>query len=98
MVQMKSIAFVTTSKGRLNHIKETLPLMAAQNPDEIIVVDYGCPDGTGDWVEANFPVVKVVRIDDDPGFCVSRARNRGAAKSACDLICFIDADIKLRLL
>jgi glycosyltransferase involved in cell wall biosynthesis len=92
---MNSVAFVTTSKGRLHHVKQTLPLIAAQNPDEIIVVDYGCPDGTSAWVKCNFPAVKVVRVNDDPGFCLSRARNIGAARSLSELICFIDADIKI---
>lgn len=91
---MKRIAFVTTSKGRLHHIKETVPLMVAQGVAEVIVVDYGCPDKTGDWVEANFPSVKVVRVTDDPVFCVARARNLGAEQSTSDWLVFIDGDVK----
>jgi glycosyltransferase involved in cell wall biosynthesis len=92
-----SIAFVTTCKGRLQHIKETLPLIVAQSPDEVVVVDYACPDRVGDWVEANYPQVKVVRVTDDRGFCVARARNRGAAQTQSPWICFIDADIKIQM-
>src|SRR6476661_4950454 len=91
---VKRIAFVTTSKGRLHHIKETVPLMVAQGAAEVIVVDYSCPDKTGDWVEANFPSVKVVRVTDDPGFSVGRARNLGAAQSTADWMVFIDGDVK----
>ena len=69
--------------------------MVAQQPAELVVVDYGCPDRVGDWVEADHPGVKVVRIDDDPGFCLSRARNMGAASTDTDWICFVDADICL---
>ena len=43
----------------------------------MIVVDYGCPDGTEAWVKQNFPEVKVVKVEDDPGFSISRARNLG---------------------
>ena len=92
---MRSIAFVTTCKGRLHHLKETLPLIVAQAPDEIIVVDYGCPQGTGDWVETHYPGVSVVRVTDDPGFCVARARNLGAARSSSRWVCFIDADVRI---
>ena len=67
-----TIAFVTTCKGRLHHVRETLPLIAQQAPDEIIVVDYGCPDRVGDWVTANVPQARVVRVDDDPGFSLAR--------------------------
>jgi glycosyltransferase involved in cell wall biosynthesis len=90
---MTSIAFVTTCKGRLHHIKQSLPLLIAQGPDEIIVVDYSCPDRVGDWVEEHFPEVRVVRVNDDVGFCVARARNIGASVVRSDCICFIDGDI-----
>lgn len=92
---MTSIAFVTTCKGRLHHLQETLPLLVAQAPDEIIVVDYGCPQGAGDWVEEHHPQVSVVRVTDDPGFCTSRARNLGAARSTSQWVCFIDADVRV---
>jgi hypothetical protein len=75
---MTAVAFITTSKGWLHHIRQTLPLIVAQSPAEIVVVDYACPEQTGDWVEARYGSVKVLRVSDDPGFCVSRARNIGA--------------------
>ena len=74
---MSTIAFVTTCKGRLHHIRQTLPRFLAEKPDEVIVVDYGCPDMAGDWVEENHPAAKVVRVTDDPEFCAARARNMG---------------------
>ena len=92
---MNTIALITTCKGRLHHLRETLPLMAAQGADEVVVVDYGCPDGAGDWVEREFPGVRVVREDDDPGFCLPRARNAGARASSAGWLAFVDADVKL---
>ena len=83
-------------KSRLMHVQRTLPLIVGEAPDEIIFVDYGCPDGSGDWVQAHFPAVKVVRVDDDPGFNRSRARNAGAAASTSDWLCFIDADVMVQ--
>jgi glycosyltransferase involved in cell wall biosynthesis len=90
-----TLAFVTTCKGRLHHLKETLPLMAAQQPDELIVVDYSCPQGAGDWVEANFPQAKVVRVTGEERFNPSRARNAGAAAATSEWLFFVDADIRV---
>src|SRR6185369_6037579 len=86
------VGFVTTCKGRLHHIQRTLPLIVAQLPKEVVVVDYGCPQSVGDWVETHFPNVTVVRVGDDPGFCLSRARNIGARQTSAPWICFTDAD------
>jgi glycosyltransferase involved in cell wall biosynthesis len=92
---MTDVAFITTCKGRLHHIQQTLPLMVAESPAEIVVVDYGCPQRVGDWVAENYPAVTVVRVDDDPGFCVPRARNLGAQRTTSPWLCFIDADVKV---
>lgn len=89
---MNRVAFVTTCKGRLHHLQQTLPRFVAEQPDELIVVDYGCPQGAAAWVKEHFPDVKVVCVDDDPGFSLSRARNLGAAEVTADWICFVDAD------
>lgn len=88
-----SITFITTCKGRRHQLEQTLPKMVAEAPDEIVVVDYGCPDGTGEWVRECFPSIRVVHVDDDPGFIVARARNLGAAAASSRWFCFIDADI-----
>jgi glycosyltransferase involved in cell wall biosynthesis len=85
-----------TCKGRLHHLQKTLPAVVAEAPNEIVVVDYGCPDRSADWVQAHFPAVRVVRVNDDPGFCVARARNIGATNCISPWLCFIDADVIVR--
>lgn len=92
---MTEFAFITTCKGRLHHLQQTLPLLAAQQDSEVIVVDYGCPQKTGNWVEAHYPAVKVVRVTDDEGFSLARARNAGARASSAPWLIFIDADMRL---
>jgi glycosyltransferase involved in cell wall biosynthesis len=87
------LSIITPCKNRLQHLKQTLPLMRLVENAEVIVVDYGCEQGTGDWIAATHPDVKVVRIDDDPIFHVSRARNSGAAQARSEIFCFIDADM-----
>jgi glycosyltransferase involved in cell wall biosynthesis len=90
------VSFITTCKNRLHHLKQTLPWMVKQSNAEVIVVDYGCTQGTRDWVKANYPQVKVVAVDDDAGWNAPRARNLGAAQAKADWLCFIDADILLK--
>jgi glycosyltransferase involved in cell wall biosynthesis len=92
----RRISFVTTCKGRLHHLQQTLPLLAALDHAEVIVVDYGCPQGAGAWVEQHYPAIRVIRISDDPGFNVSRARNAGANAATAPWLCFIDADIVIQ--
>lgn len=92
---MATVTLITISKGRLSHLRETLPAMIAQQADELIVVDYNCPDGTGDWVEKTFPKIRCVRSDDKGPFSASKARNLGAANATGDWLCFVDADIIL---
>lgn len=87
------VSFVTVCKGRLHHIQQTLPLMMAAAPAEIIVVDYRCPQKVGDWVERNHPGVKVLRVTDDEGFNVARARNLGAQLATSPWLFFVDADV-----
>ncbi len=72
-----------------------MPTVLAEMPAEVIVVDYACPQNTAQWVKENHPSVKVVNVTDDPGFCVARGRNLGAAVASSDWLVFIDADIKV---
>ncbi len=91
---MTSIAIITTCKGRLAFLKQTLPRMVATG-FPVTVVDYDCPEGTRDWVRANFPDVNVVAVTDRPVFNHSEARNIGARSSASDALAFVDCDVTL---
>jgi glycosyltransferase involved in cell wall biosynthesis len=89
-----TITYVTTCKGRLHQLEKTLPSITAQPSVTIVVCDYGCPDGTGDWILARFPQVKVVR-GTDAGFNLARARNLGATVAETEWLGFFDADIMI---
>ncbi len=91
------ISFIVTCKDRLEHLKQTLPLMIQQSFSEVIVVDYGCSQGTEQWVTESYPTARVIKVSDDPEFCLARARNFGAAGARSDFVCFIDADSILKI-
>jgi len=92
---MSEITFITTCKSRLDFLRRSLPLMAAQPGAEVVVVDYDCPEGTAKWVNEHFPQVRLVSVRNAPVFNVSRARNLGAQAAAGRWLCFIDADVLL---
>lgn len=86
-------SIITTCKGRLEHLRRTLPVFLSFPDTETVVVDYGCPQQTAEVVKAEFPAAKLVKVNDDPGFNVGRARNLGAAKASGDVLLFFDADM-----
>lgn len=91
-----NFSMITTCKGRLDHLKQTLLLMVQAKPDEIIVVDFDCPDGTRHWIHDNYPTVQVVEIDEAPFFNGAYARNLGAKAASHEWLCFVDADVKVK--
>ena len=91
MTNKPTITFVTVCKARLAHLMQSLPAAAAQAP--CVVVDYACPEATGNWVRANHPAVTVVGIGTTGRFSVAAGRNAGAAAAATDWLCFLDADV-----
>lgn len=95
-MSMDKISIITFSKGRLHHLKRTLPFMLEQRHDELIVVDYACPDGTADWVEnVHRYKAKTVRAEPEkvgPHINRAHARNMGAVAAAGDYLIFFDSD------
>ena len=91
----RTFSIITTCKGRLDHLKATLPKMVAQGANEVIVVDFSCPEKTGEWVAANFPSVRVVSVTGQEHFSNWKARNAGASVASSDVLLFVDADTLL---
>lgn len=102
-----SISLVTTCKGRLAYLKESLPTwLALDYPNfDIIVVDYDCPDSTADFIKRNKDTfldsskakdIQVVKVEDKPFFNLNDARNRGVSHSNAELVFMVDADIHLK--
>lgn len=89
---MTACSIVVTCKGRLEHLKRSLPAMLRQ-ATEVVVVDFDCPDATSAWVAGHHPAARVVKVGAAPIFNAARARNLGAAAARGDWLFFIDADI-----
>lgn len=92
---MPEISFITTCMGRLDHLRKSLPTWVAQPDCEVVVVDFSCPERSGDWVDATFPGVKVVRVTGQSHFNLSKGRNAGASVASGRWLCMVDADVML---
>lgn len=93
-IALADLSFIVPCMGRLAHLQQTLPLLLALTPATVIVVDYSCPDASGDWVDAHCPAARVVRVQGAATFNLAAARNAGAAAATGGWLCFIDADVE----
>jgi glycosyltransferase involved in cell wall biosynthesis len=92
MDALKKLSIITTCKDRLEHLKISLPLFLGQSNAEVIVVDYGCVQGTSSFMKENYPDVKVVKVENISRFNLAKARNIGAANALNEVLVFCDAD------
>ena len=95
----EKVSIIITCKGRLEHLKQTLPYTLAQTYDniEIIIVDYNCPDGAQKWIQENISDTRVKTICANVlsnEWSLSAARNLGYKHSSGDILFFLDADAK----
>lgn len=74
------------------HISNTLLPLITNNGLDIIVVDNGSTDKTADI--ARQLGVKVINF---PSGSIAAVRNRGVKASICDVLIFIDADVRVTL-
>lgn len=93
---MAPLSVIVTCKGRLEHLRRTLPALVRNLAGaQIILVDYDCPQHAGDWAAVNAPDVEVVRVTDRPIFNLAKARNLGAARATAPWLLFTDADVEV---
>ena len=94
---LPSVSIITTCKGRLDHLKQSLPTWLVQNYAgawEIVVVDYDCPDGTAEWLRSlGTDRVRCVEVRDNAlPFHMNHARNVGVTAASGGVLALLDAD------
>jgi GT2 family glycosyltransferase len=77
------------------YLRESLraAVLQAGHFEEIVLIDNGSTDGSSEFVEREFPSVRVVRVGENRG--PGGARNAGMRAAKSDLILFLDNDVTL---
>jgi glycosyltransferase involved in cell wall biosynthesis len=85
------ISVIIPVYNRVNLVGRALASVYAQgrSAQEVIVVDDGSSDGTGDYVRTHFPQARYIRQTNQG---VSAARNRGIAAACGEWLAFLDSD------
>jgi glycosyltransferase involved in cell wall biosynthesis len=99
------LTLVAGCKGRLASLRVSLPtwlgVLERLGGGKVVVVDYDCPDRSGEYAESlGDPRLSVVRVTDRPSYNPAAARNAGARfalkeEAEPGWIMFIDADVSL---
>lgn len=96
------ISYCITCKGRLYHLKRTLPLnLASELKDldvEFVILNYQSDDGLAEWIKATYPLElasgRLVHAYHSPAphFKMAHAKNLAHRLSSGDILCNLDAD------
>jgi glycosyltransferase involved in cell wall biosynthesis len=89
---MVSVAAVITTHNRADVLSAAIESVLSQTrpADEVIVVDDGSTDDTGEVVRRFERHVRYVKLAESRG--AGKARNSGVAAAASDLVAFLDDD------
>lgn len=79
---MNKLWAVVTCMSRLRHIKTTLGSVTKQPNVHCLLVDYNCPDRSGDWVEKYHPEASVLRVQARDKLCGRPLFNKSVALNA----------------
>ncbi len=87
-----AVTVVIPAKNRVTKIDRAIQSVYRQTYPvvDIIVVDDASEDGTADFVEENYPDIRVVRLTKSVG--AAQARNIGTLYTATPFIAFLDSD------
>jgi GT2 family glycosyltransferase len=91
------LSVVVLSYNGMDHLPECLHTIHAQDFSdiEVIVVDNGSTDGSGAYISASWPSVRLIALKDNTGFCAGM--NRGIEEARSDLVLLLNQDLSLEV-
>jgi len=96
----KGISVVIPNYNGVQLFPHTLPtvfeaLSSLQIPYEVLVVDDCSPDGSADFLQKEFPDVKVISNEKNSGFVLTA--NRAVRNAQYDIVLLLNSDVQLTL-
>lgn len=89
----EGIAVVIPSRDGAQLLARALPLVLAEQPDQVIVVDNGSSDGTAKWLAERYPAVEAVTHAAPLSFAA--AVNRGIERARFSHVCLLNNDMEI---
>ena len=93
---MAKVAIVILSWNGISYLKKFLGVAVTNSSSpgtEIFVADNGSTDGSAEWVENNFPTVKLIRLDKNYGF--AGGYNLALQKISAEYFILLNSDIEV---
>jgi GT2 family glycosyltransferase len=90
------VSVIILSWNALPLLKRFLPSVVASTYRhlEIILADNASTDGSAEWVEGTYPEVRVIRMDENHGFC--RGNNIAIGEARGDFVVLLNNDVEVR--
>lgn len=92
---MKGFSIIIVTWNGLKHLRTFLPSVVKSNyPNfEIIIADNNSEDGSAEWVQQNFPKVKIAAFDDNYGY--TGGNNRAVPYAEKEILIFLNNDVEV---
>lgn len=92
---MKSFSIIIVTWNALEHLKNYLPSVVKTDYPafEIIIADNASTDGSREWVNTNYPDVKIATFDANYGYC--GGNNRAVPFADNEILLFLNNDVKV---
>src|SRR5215211_3542422 len=95
---MKGLTVAVPTRDRQERLLGALEAIAYQlgPEDEVLVIDNGSTDGTGQAAQSFLHRVPAGRVLAEPAGGVSAARNRALREAGNSVVCFVDDDVRVQ--
>lgn len=92
---LKGFSIIIVTWNGLHHLKRFLPSVCKTeyNDFEIILADNASTDGTVEWVQEQFPEVKIASFDDNYGY--TGGNNRAVPFAEKEILLFLNNDVEV---
>lgn len=87
---MKTSIVIPNWRGK-NLLEKNLSAVLATKPDEVIVVDDASPDDSNQFLEKNYPEIKIIKHEKNLGFAA--ACNSGVKATKGEIVVLLNLDV-----